>query len=90
MQVDDCASVKVHNLNLAVILSVQAFALCNMNIFETVNFVGNQMIWKLVLIKRRTLGQRMMMVIMIQILCHACNDFSAVLYVSAHHIMSKR
>lgn len=56
MQVDDCASVKVHKLNLAVILSVQAFAICNTNIFETVNFVGNQVIWKLVLIKRGTLG----------------------------------
>lgn len=56
MQVDDRASVKVHKLNLAVILSVQAFAICNTNIFETVNFVGNQVIWKLVLIKRGTLG----------------------------------
>jgi hypothetical protein len=56
MQVDDCASVKVHKLNLAVILSVQAFAICNMNIFVTVDCVGNQMVWKLDLIKRGTLG----------------------------------
>jgi Na+/glutamate symporter len=56
MQVDDCASVKVHKLNLAVILSVQAFAMCNMNIFVTINCLGNQLIWKLVLIKRGTLG----------------------------------
>jgi len=32
----------------------------------------------------------MMMVIMMQILYHAYNDCSAVLCVSAHHIMSKR
>jgi hypothetical protein len=56
MQVDDCASLKVHKLSLAVILSVQAFAICNTNIFVTVNCVGNQMIWKLVLIRRGTLG----------------------------------
>jgi hypothetical protein len=56
MQVDYCASVKVHKLNMSVILSVQAFAICNMNVFETVNCVGNQMIWKSVLIKRGTLG----------------------------------